>query len=177
MNFLNVGRQLLFVYVLYLFMYFYPPLANPFVPLNIVELAFIVVVATISFLVLYYVGTKNKFNLSYNTVSTIQTIIVIGLIILLVYNPLSFSAMYNIYPNRILSIIILIIWLITMIIFAKKSNINYAFILILFIPTIAQAILMSSSKTIIIYAYIPYLTPLLMAFSYVLYLIIAQRRK
>ncbi|WP_218925298.1 MULTISPECIES: hypothetical protein, partial [unclassified Gemella] len=67
--------------------------------------------------------------------------------------------------------------LITMIYCAKKSNISYIFMLILFIPTIIQAILMSNSKTITIYSHIPYLTPLLMACGYIIYYTISQRRK
>lgn len=169
MNLFNSKSKTIYLFFLYLFFYFYPALTNPFVPINILEASTVTLLSAILFITTYLVTYKNISNLSYNVRSTIQTIIIIILAIILFYNPFSFSALYNYYPNRIVCILLIIIWLIFVVVYSKKVNISYAIPLIIFTPSLIQAILMSNINTIWIYAKIPYLTTMLIVSGLVIY--------
>ncbi|MBU0278428.1 MULTISPECIES: hypothetical protein [unclassified Gemella] len=151
--------RLLFLFSIYLFFYFFPMLTNPFVPANIIEIIVILSLALLGFLVIYSLIINQ--NINRQTVSNVQSGIFIFMIILLVFNPFGFAKNYNFYIPRIICIVIILVWLLATMYLAKKFNVNKAVPLIIFVPSLIQAILMSISVTAKIYLAFPYLTAII----------------
>lgn len=157
MNFFISKKRIVLLFLLYMFLYSYPSFANPFIPLNILEFSVVTILAIVGFYIIFFYNIKNKNSNN----QTFTTIIVILLGINLFYSPLKFSSLYNFYPPRLLAILIIVAWITLITIYSKKSYINPTFSLIIFIPVLIQAILMSFKQTIGIYITFPYLTTVL----------------
>lgn len=167
MNNYFIRKHILFLAIFYLFYYFYPSLANPFIPINILEFGAISLLSVLSIITIFILNKIT--NIDIRIKSSVQTILVIILAIFLFYKPLNFSKIYNYYPNRIICIFILAVWILSIYIYCKKKNIPAAIPLIIFIPTLIQGILMSFEKTINIYLQYNYLTSILIILGFVGY--------
>ena len=176
MNIFYTKLRTIFFLCLYLFLYISPALENPFIAINLLETLVVVVISSISFLLTYLLSTNYFASISSKVKSNFQIVIVIILGYLLFFRPLSFSKIFNYYPNRILSICIILIWIVFIIYLAKKNKINYILPIIIFLPSLLKAILMSNSVTSILYFKIPDLNTIIILISLIVYQRTQKRR-
>lgn len=169
MNYFNTQGRTIYLFFLYTFFYFSQALTNPYVPINIPEAFVVVILALLAFYTVYYFSQDSNTKISANTKSTIQTVAVILLAALLFLRPIKFSALFNYYPNHYICIGLIVLFIAGIYFYSQKIAMNPAIPLIIFIPSLIKALIMSSPSTMGIYYKFPYLTTVLMIVGFLIY--------
>lgn len=168
-------NKTLLIIGVFLIIYFSPILYNPFIPLNIVELLFMLIISAISFIVSYKIHTNNRLTIKLK--NNISSIIILIFAALVFFHPISFPANFNIFVPRIIALIILLALILIIIKYAKNFNIDYWLIAVIFIPIVLQAIFMSFTSTIIYYILYPNITSYLTIALAVIYFVYKNNKK
>lgn len=159
----------------FLIIYFSPVLYNPFIPLNIIELLFMIIISAISFIVSYKIHTNGNLTIKFK--NNITSIIILIFTALIFFHPISFSDNFNIFIPRIIALIILLFLVLIIIKYAKKFNIDYGLIAVIFVPIVLQAIFMSFTTTIIYYIIYPNITSYLTIILAIVYFVYKNNNK
>ena len=154
-------------FVVYIILFLSSALTNPLVPLNITNgiiMALLIFGGSILGYILFF---TNKISLDSRTKNTIMTLVLLAIAFVSFYNPFknsSYVLLGNIIaiPLVILSIIILYLWL-------KSLNTNIV-VIIIFLPSLIQGILMrTSQKMLLFYMNYPNFTTYLVLLFFVVY--------
>lgn len=162
----------IYLFILFLIFNYLPIFSNPFLPFNLLEFLFNVLVSVILFTAIHIITLNKNNKFSKNFISYSHTIFIIGIAFLLFFNDIQFPKQYNFYIPRVICIFFIVIWLLFLIYICKKIKINYAIPLIIFIPYLIQSIAMINHTIAFIYLKYPILNAIFMLSGIAVYQLI-----
>lgn len=158
---------IVFFFLVYVGLYFIGSISNYLRPINIAELIVFSIISALCFLGIYKTSYSEK--ISYKLKGNIQIVIVIILAMLVFFNPINFSNYYNIYVNRYLSVVIIVLYLLLLIAIGNKLKIDYWLAIIILLPYLVQSILINIFNMISMYINFPYINLFLTLTGFVIY--------
>lgn len=158
MHFLADRKRLIFLFTLYLFFYFYTNLINPYLPINMIEVIFVLAITLISFFSLIYYQNKD---IDYSKKLNVQSAVFIILLVLLVFNPIKFPKQYNVYLPSLVGLLILLTLFVIVLVISKQYQFNHNIAIIIFLPPILQNLILISSPNTLLFIKFPYITSIM----------------
>ena len=173
----NLKNQGLTALALYIILYFSSSLSNPLIPLNILEALFMAILIFSGFGFSYLLFFTNIFNYQIKTKNTIMSLYILFVTFISFYKPISFSRNYNIYLGNSLALVLIVLAAIILYWWLRSISTS-PIILLIFLPSFLQGILMRSSQKLFnFYAKNPNITLYILLIFALIYYIISYYKK